>query len=53
LLHRTDGAVERLPGIAERSIAPGDVLELRTPGGGGYGAVGQSNAIPGGLAPEV
>jgi 5-oxoprolinase (ATP-hydrolysing) len=36
LLRRCDGTVERLPGIAERLVAPGDVLELRTPGGGGF-----------------
>jgi 5-oxoprolinase (ATP-hydrolysing) len=37
LLRRRDGTIERLSGIAERTVAPGDVLELRTPGGGGYG----------------
>jgi 5-oxoprolinase (ATP-hydrolysing) len=39
LLQRRDGALERLPGIAERQVASGDVLDLRTPGGGGFGAV--------------
>jgi 5-oxoprolinase (ATP-hydrolysing) len=38
LLRRRDGATERLPGIAERTVAAGDMLELRTPGGGGFGA---------------
>jgi hypothetical protein len=38
LLHRKEGVTERLSGVAERPVAPGDVLELRTPGGGGYGS---------------
>jgi 5-oxoprolinase (ATP-hydrolysing) len=38
VLYRADGSVERLAGLAERAVAPGDVLEVRTPGGGGYGA---------------
>jgi 5-oxoprolinase (ATP-hydrolysing) len=38
LLRRRDGTVECLPGIAERTVAPGDMLEVRTPGGGGFGA---------------
>jgi 5-oxoprolinase (ATP-hydrolysing) len=37
LLHRADGSTEQLPGIAERTVLPGDMLELRTPGGGGFG----------------
>jgi N-methylhydantoinase B len=39
-----DGAVgenrlngRRLPGKASRELAAGDLLEIRTPGGGGYG----------------
>ncbi len=36
-LHRADSAIEQLPGIAERTVYPGDILEIRTPAGGGYG----------------
>ncbi|MFI2371554.1 hydantoinase B/oxoprolinase family protein [Streptomyces sp. NPDC018833] len=34
---RADGSVERLAGVASVDVGPGDVLVLRTPGGGGYG----------------
>ncbi|HYP04509.1 MAG TPA: hydantoinase B/oxoprolinase family protein, partial [Cyanobium sp.] len=37
-IERTDGTVERLGGSAQLEMAPGDVLEIATPGGGGYGA---------------
>jgi len=37
LLRGASGSVEVLAGTAECSVAPGDVLELRTPGGGGFG----------------
>ncbi len=36
-LTRADGTVEDLPGCFSVEAAPGDVLEIRTPGGGGYG----------------
>jgi 5-oxoprolinase (ATP-hydrolysing) len=35
---RADGTVEVLPGIAEVELAAGDLLEIATPGGGGFGA---------------
>lgn len=35
---RADGAVEELAGIATVSLRAGDVLEIATPGGGGFGA---------------
>ncbi|MGJ3258365.1 MAG: hydantoinase B/oxoprolinase family protein [Rhodospirillales bacterium] len=35
---RADGSVERLRGNDETEMNPDDVFELRTPGGGGYGA---------------
>jgi len=35
---RADGREEALPGRARVSLAAGDALEVRTPGGGGYGA---------------
>ncbi|HMO85727.1 MAG TPA: hydantoinase B/oxoprolinase family protein, partial [Lacipirellulaceae bacterium] len=38
VLRRADGSVEQLPGFAERTVSPGDVLEIHTPGGGGYGS---------------
>lgn len=37
-LERADGSVETLAGSAERAVEPGDLLEITTPGGGGYGA---------------
>jgi N-methylhydantoinase B len=37
LLTRSDGSVERLPGKVTTAVGPGDVLLVRTPGGGGYG----------------
>ena len=37
-VERADGAVEELPGVAQTLVAPGDVLVVETPGGGGYGA---------------
>jgi 5-oxoprolinase (ATP-hydrolysing) len=36
---RRDGRREPLPGLARAKVAPGDVLVVETPGGGGYGAV--------------
>jgi 5-oxoprolinase (ATP-hydrolysing) len=36
-LIRADGTREILPGLAQFSALPGDVLMLETPGGGGYG----------------
>ncbi len=37
LLRRADGTVEQLPGCCQIQLDVGDVLELHTPGGGGYG----------------
>ncbi|MBX3434095.1 MAG: hydantoinase B/oxoprolinase family protein [Pirellulales bacterium] len=37
-LLRADGTVVLLPGVAEASVEPGDAIEIRTPGGGGWGA---------------
>jgi 5-oxoprolinase (ATP-hydrolysing) len=36
-IERTDGTVESLGGSAQLEVDPGDVLEIATPGGGGYG----------------
>jgi 5-oxoprolinase (ATP-hydrolysing) len=36
-LTRADGRREELGGCAELAVAPGDVLRIETPGGGGYG----------------
>ncbi|WP_431041022.1 hydantoinase B/oxoprolinase family protein [Streptomyces sp. P1-3] len=36
-LERADGTVEELAGCDTAEAAPGDVLVIRTPGGGGYG----------------
>ncbi|WP_216899940.1 hydantoinase B/oxoprolinase family protein, partial [Synechococcus sp. CCY 9618] len=37
-LERADGRSEDLPGCAQVAVEPGDLLEIATPGGGGYGA---------------
>ncbi|MGH3939213.1 MAG: hydantoinase B/oxoprolinase family protein [Pseudonocardiaceae bacterium] len=36
-VHRTGGSVVELAGCASIDLEPGDLLELKTPGGGGYG----------------
>jgi len=36
-IERVAGGRENLPGSAEADLAPGDVLVIETPGGGGYG----------------
>jgi 5-oxoprolinase (ATP-hydrolysing) len=35
---RADGTVEALAHIAQVEMRPGDIFEIHTPGGGGYGA---------------
>ncbi|MBO1414076.1 hydantoinase B/oxoprolinase family protein [Streptomyces sp. FH025] len=37
---RADGRTETLPGCGSAELAAGDALEIRTPGGGGYGPPG-------------
>ena len=34
---RTDGSVEKLGGVDQTTVEPGDRIELQTPGGGGWG----------------
>ncbi|MBV6696647.1 hydantoinase B/oxoprolinase family protein [Kitasatospora aureofaciens] len=41
---RGDGTVDGLPGCANADVAAGDALEIRTPGGGGYGKPGGDGA---------
>jgi 5-oxoprolinase (ATP-hydrolysing) len=36
-VERTDGTVTDLGGSGSADVAPGDVLVIETPGGGGYG----------------
>jgi 5-oxoprolinase (ATP-hydrolysing) len=36
-VERADGTVEHLGGSDTAEVAPGDVLVVHTPGGGGYG----------------
>jgi len=43
-LYLADGAIKELPGCFSITVAPGDVVEIQTPGGGGYGAPGSSPA---------
>ena len=44
LIH-PDGTSETLPGIAQLSVAAGDILVIETPGGGGFGELIASQAI--------
>jgi 5-oxoprolinase (ATP-hydrolysing) len=37
ILQRADGGVQRLPGLAQVEVQPGDILTICTPGGGGWG----------------
>ncbi|MEV6249129.1 hydantoinase B/oxoprolinase family protein [Streptomyces sp. NPDC051742] len=46
LVERADGTVERLAGADTTEVGPGDVLVLRTPGGGGYGAPADGLSAP-------
>jgi len=39
-LERADGRLEELGGCAQVSVQPGDLLEIATPGGGGFGPPG-------------
>ncbi|CAM2007324.1 hydantoinase B/oxoprolinase family protein [Acanthopleuribacter pedis] len=41
---RITGAVDTLPSCAEIAVAPGDVLEIETPGGGGFGDAANEKA---------
>jgi 5-oxoprolinase (ATP-hydrolysing) len=38
IVTRANGAEERLPATASVTVAPGDAITIRTPGGGGFGA---------------
>jgi 5-oxoprolinase (ATP-hydrolysing) len=42
LIERADGSTEKLEGCDVADVGPGDVLVVRTPGGGGYGADGEA-----------
>ncbi|MFE0653241.1 hydantoinase B/oxoprolinase family protein [Streptomyces sp. NPDC059534] len=46
LVERADGTVEHLGGAATTEVGPGDVLVLRTPGGGGYGRPAPDERAP-------
>jgi 5-oxoprolinase (ATP-hydrolysing) len=39
-VERGDGSVQHLAGPDSASLAAGDVLVIKTPGGGGYGTPG-------------
>lgn len=43
-LERADGRIEELGGCAQVSVQPGDLLEIATPGGGGFGTPGAGDA---------
>lgn len=38
LIIRADGTTQKIPGVAAVTMNPGDQIELKTPGGGGWGA---------------
>jgi 5-oxoprolinase (ATP-hydrolysing) len=40
-LFRADGTVVDLPGIVQIDVSTGDVLQIETPGGGGFGNPGE------------
>uniref|UniRef100_UPI0035AEE8AA hydantoinase B/oxoprolinase family protein n=1 Tax=Sandaracinobacter sp. TaxID=2487581 RepID=UPI0035AEE8AA len=42
-IRRADGRVEELGATAEATLNPGDIFEIETPGGGGYGPPGQED----------
>ncbi len=42
-LDRCDGKAENLGGLAQTTVAPGDILTIKTPGGGGYGNANDSS----------
>jgi 5-oxoprolinase (ATP-hydrolysing) len=44
---RTSGAIEELAHLGQSEMRPGDIFEIHTPGGGGYGAKG----LPGARTP--
>ncbi|MGI5483915.1 hydantoinase B/oxoprolinase family protein [Streptomyces lavendofoliae] len=50
-VRRADGTVRRLDGVDVVDVAPGDVLVVATPGGGGYGPTGHDRAGAAGLGP--
>ncbi|MET9438308.1 hydantoinase B/oxoprolinase family protein [Streptomyces sp. NPDC006551] len=53
-VERADGTVEHLGGVDAVDVGPGDVLVVRTPGGGGYGPPARHTPEPrsgGGCAP--
>ncbi len=45
LLLRADGTVTELAGCARVEVAAGDVMEIHTPGGGGYGPPRDNGAV--------
>ena len=40
---RADGTRQTLRGADETRMAPGDAIEIETPGGGGYGTPGEQH----------
>ena len=39
-IFRSDGRIEEMAGNSQAEVGPGDVFEIATPGGGGYGPPG-------------
>jgi 5-oxoprolinase (ATP-hydrolysing) len=42
-LLEASGAVKELPGCFSVTVAAGDVIEIETPGGGGFGPAGDAD----------
>ena len=43
-VERADGSIETLTGTDRCELRPGDAFVIETPGGGGYGALGQKGS---------
>lgn len=50
---RGDGTVEDMGHIGQAEMAAGDVFEIHTPGGGGFGENPRSNINPPACSPQV
>lgn len=47
MIIKTDGSVAALPPVTEFKVEPGDILTIKTPGGGGFGQVSKVSSSNG------